>query len=446
MGFKNKLKILYRRKKTFNISFSLILLLLVFILYIFGFAINDLVSNYQEPIISSNFQHAYNLYDDNLEKKVQDYREVYVQEYPFINKEDFEKYEHPEPVSLKIRVNKVYNLDEITQTFIASGTIEALWDDSAIQRFDLNDNEDKIHQLAKKDVLADAELSFFNAEDQMYERINLVNKTNPSPDEYQNFSKYKFQGRFRFERDMRKFPFDSAYLTIRVTHKLLAPDIWLWADKDSILRDPQYRLNAYKYKAEKCYEESKNENGEISFNPISYSCVYDEIEPLQTVGEEFQTDSEVSDQFMELWSKLDYGPSILIRSKLIRSFSSSFFRYLLPLLFGVSILTFNEFISTQFREIRIATPPTILLTFIFMQNGFHSEIPQISYLTFLDRIYFLCYSLALISMINGVLAGTKRNKIRRYFYRVFNISLIMFLRKTFFLLAIFGPFILFIIP
>ena len=107
---------------------------------------------------------------------------------------------------------------------------------------------------------------------------------------------------------------------------------------------------------------------------------------------------------------------------------------------------FNEFISNQFKEIGIATPPTILLTFIFMQSGFHSEIPQISYVTFLDRVYFLCYLLSVISMVNAVLAGTKRNKMRRYFYKIFHTPLSIVLRKIYFLIAIFGPFAAYFIP
>ena len=59
--------------------------------------------------------------------------------------------------------------------------------------------------------------------------------------------------RFRIDRNMRKFPFDSAYLRIRFTHNLLAPDIFLMSDEDSIMRDPQYRINSYNYVKEKCY-------------------------------------------------------------------------------------------------------------------------------------------------------------------------------------------------
>jgi len=445
-SYKNKFRNFNRRKKTFNFSFSLISLICIFSAYLIFFGVNDLISLSKNPILPSSYQNAYDLYDENLEKKVEEYRNIYSQEYSYINKEDFEDYAHPQPINVKIRVDRIYDLDEITQTFIASGTIEARWDNGAIQRFDIDDNNYKVHELAEKDVLANAQLSFFNAEDQIYEKVNLVNKSEANESEYQNFSKYKFKGRFLMDRDMRKFPFDSSFLRIRMNHELLAPDIWLLSDEDSVSIEPNFRLNAYVYKERKCYIDSKDENGEYLRNPLRYDCVYDEIQPLYSVDEDFQESAEVSDEFMNRWKKLDYQSSIVFETYIVRSISSSFFRYLLPLLFGIIVLTFNEYISNQFKEIRIATPPTILLTFIFMQSGFHSEIPQISYVTFLDRIYFLCYLLAVISMINAVLAGTKRNKMRRYFYKIFHMSLSVVLRKIYFFIAILGPFVAYFIP
>ena len=300
-SYKNDFENFNRRKKTFNFSLSLISLLCIFSLYILVFAINDLISLSNNPIEASYNQSAYDLYDDNLEKKVEEYRDTYSKEYSYINKEDFEKYDYPKPVSVKLRVNKVYDLDEITESFIASGTIEARWNNGAIQKFDIDDNDYRIHELAEKDVLADAQLNFFNAEDQIYKKVNLVNDPEADGDSYNNFSKYKFKGRFRMERDMRKFPFDSAYLRIRLRHELLAPDLWLMADRDSISLEPNFRLNAYVYKPEKCYNDVKDDDGKFLYNPVSYSCTYDEIEPLFSVGEEFKESSEVSDKFMDLW-------------------------------------------------------------------------------------------------------------------------------------------------
>ena len=142
---------------------------------------------------------------------------------------------------------------------------------------------------------------------------------------------------------MRKFPFDSAYLRIRFTHNLLAPDIILVTDEDSVMRDPQYRINSYNYIEEECFIDVKDENGKLEYNPKQYSCVYDEIEPLATIGESFQSSGELSDKFMNAYEKLDFAPSVVIRGKISRSISSSFFRYMTPLLFGVLILTINNY-------------------------------------------------------------------------------------------------------
>ena len=132
-SYKNKFRNFNRRKKTFNFSFSLISLICIFAAYIIFFGVNDLISLSKNPILPSSYQYAYDLYDENLENKVEEYRNIYSQEYSYINKEDFEDYAHPQPISVKIRVDRIYDLDEITQTFIASGTIEARWNNGAIQ-------------------------------------------------------------------------------------------------------------------------------------------------------------------------------------------------------------------------------------------------------------------------------------------------------------------------
>ena len=102
-SYKNKFRNFNRGKKTFNFSFSLISLICIFAAYIIFFGVNDLISLSKNPILPSSYQYAYDLYDENLEKKVEEYRNIYSQEYSYINKEDFADYAHPQPISVKIK-------------------------------------------------------------------------------------------------------------------------------------------------------------------------------------------------------------------------------------------------------------------------------------------------------------------------------------------------------
>ena len=146
---------------------------------------------------------------------------------------------------------------------------------------------------------------------------------------------------------------------------------------------------------------------------------------------------------MEAYEKLDYGTYTEIEGKIFRSPSSSFFRYLAPLLFGVLVLSIIEHLDERFSELRVATPPTILLTFIFMHSGYQSQIPQLSYITFMDKIFFLCYFLALISLISAVVSMNKHIILNRYLNKYMRIDFSKLLRFIFATSAIFIPFIMY---
>ena len=128
--------------------------------------------------------------------------------------------------------------------------------------------------------------------------------------------------------------------------------------------------------------------------------------------------------------KIDYFPVSVMETYFVRSFSSSFW-YILPLLAGISVLILTENLSSKYQEIKVATPPTVLLTFIFMQNGYQNEIPQLSYVTYMDKLYFLSYMLAILQLTSALIFVDSRNKLNRLSnkFLVFHLikSLVLFL-------------------
>ena len=104
-------------------------------------------------------------------------------------------------------------------------------------------------------------------------------------------------------------------------------------------------------------------------------------------------------------AQLDYHMVLTIYGRLKRSFSSSFVRYLMPIIFSVMVLTLTDQLSSKESwEIKVATPPTVLLTLIFMQNTYHSQIPQLGYITWLDKLYLLAYLASILMLINAVIS------------------------------------------
>ena len=87
----------------------------------------------------------------------------------------------------------------------------------------------------------------------------------------------------------------------------------------------------------------------------------------------------------------------------------------------------------------------ILLTFIFMQNGYQNEIPQLSYVTYMDKLYFLSYMLAILQLTSALIFVDSRNKLNRLSNKFFGFSFNKISRFIFVLLSIVAPVLFFII-
>ena len=104
-------------------------------------------------------------------------------------------------------------------------------------------------------------------------------------------------------------------------------------------------------------------------------------------------------------AQLDYHLVLSVYGRLKRSVSSSFVRYLMPIIFSIMVLSLTDQLSSKESwEIKVATPPTVLLTLIFMQNSYHSQIPQLGYITWLDKLYLLAYLASILMLINAVIS------------------------------------------
>jgi len=52
-------------------------------------------------------------------------------------------------------------------------------------------------------------------------------------------------------------------------------------------------------------------------------------------------------------------------------------------------------LSSSFWDVRIAIPATAVLTLVFMQASYKATIPELPYLTFIDKIYVIAYLVCL---------------------------------------------------
>jgi len=445
----NFVKNIIRSRKIFKLSFSLLIIFFLYFGTLLYFGGKDIITYKNRPVNperSKGIEETDNFYID-IDKKVNAYRNYILEENLIINDKDYEKYEIPGLTRISISVDELYDFDEKTNSFIASGTVEAVWGDKSIQNYDILNSNDKLHLLSKNDILSTTNLNFYNAEDQLYENISLIKNEDNSGISY---SKYRFKGRFSSNRNLRRFPFDKNEIRIELTHQLPAADIQITNLYKSGFHDGFWRLNSHNFIANKdCYANVYNEDGDLieEWEGIDlYGCTDRTIRKRSGTNLFNYWDKyNFPNEKVELANSLNYSPSTSLYIDVQRSVGSSFFRYFVPLIFGVIILAINNNISIKYSEIKIGTPPTILLTFIFMQSGVHSEIPQISYIMYLDYIYFLCYLLAVLAMSCSIISVSKRNKFYKYIYWISHQSLLDIIKSLFFFVSILGPYLIWIL-
>ena len=89
-----------------------------------------------------------------------------------------------------------------------------------------------------------------------------------------------------------------------------------------------------------------------------------------------------------------------------RSSWSAFWTLIQPLLVVMASIVLITRVLTEFR---IEIPIAVLLTLIFLQDGYRSELPNLSYLSFLDSVYVIAYATSIVSFALVLyLEGLKR--------------------------------------
>ena len=91
---------------------------------------------------------------------------------------------------------------------------------------------------------------------------------------------------------------------------------------------------------------------------------------------------------------------------------TSFWKILVPVSIVMAMIVGATKLDPVHYDVRLTMPVTVLLTLVFLQQGHDSDLPRLSYLTFLDEVYLVCYILTLGSFCLMLWAC------RRYYYAI----------------------------
>lgn len=96
--------------------------------------------------------------------------------------------------------------------------------------------------------------------------------------------------------------------------------------------------------------------------------------------------------------RTDYGLGQSVRTSQIElilhyrhSFWPAFTGDVLPLAIVLMVVLISPYLEGSLADVRIAIPSTALLTLVFLQQSYRSELPPSPYLTYLDRLYAVSY-------------------------------------------------------
>ncbi len=372
------------------LPFFIVLFVSICLIFLFTYQDDFFKQDFPTTEISfKNDEAKTKLFYENINTKVNEFRAkkadeaLYQDEKIALEKKWFKP---QKPVQISINVEDISRINDDLSHLRIKGTIDAVWNKQKSFNNLANSKNTPLTDRAKDDFLKDAKLNFTSAEEQRYVREGSIQESNNSIK-----STYKFEGNFPLIRDLRKFPFDKAIWEIKLSHPLNAavfkPELRNF-NKNKI---PSF-INAYKVQKTTCLDNKKNNYCSlITINNIN------RLENART--------------------------SISIYGNLVRSPTASFHRFILPIVFGIIVLALVDQVTTTKEkwDIKLTTPPTILLTFIFLQTGYHSQLEQISYLTYLDQIYLIGYLSCVLMLINAIISKgdwfkKRTNRIKRTKY------------------------------
>jgi hypothetical protein len=109
---------------------------------------------------------------------------------------------------------------------------------------------------------------------------------------------------------------------------------------------------------------------------------------------------------------------------------ASFWRLLLPLAVVMAMVLLVFKVPPAEQDARAGIPVTVLLTLVFLQQTYRSELPQLPYLTFLDQVYVVAYVVTLLAFglvlwngrryaeLEDMPAGAPRRQLEQRLYRL----------------------------
>ena len=256
-------------------------------------------------------------------------------------------------VEVGLHVRTIYGLSLVDQSFLAEGWYWFEWGPDVQELLErLRINPDDLIELSNE-----IELGQYSSQ-QMLPSSEAVTRAG-------RFGRsVRFSGKFYLEDVPQRYaPFDSQDLSIGLELK----------PESLALAANFVRLEPVNSPASIVGEEAQISGYELDSVSWRRSIV---VYPEEVSG---------GMRFSRIAAVLNYG----------RNDWSVFLKWIFPVLVVMAIVIVSPSIEGVLGDIRLAIPPSALLTLVVMQDGYKNSFPPAPYMTYLDELYVYCYIVCL---------------------------------------------------
>lgn len=271
--------------------------------------------------------------------------------------ESISAWEDKETINVGVFCENFYGFEPASETFKADGWIWLAWS-PRLQGV-----------ITEQGISPDQIIHFTNLVDDWDSRLESgIEKAVRLPDG-RHYQKFRFSGYFNANGvDYHKYPFQRVSLPISIE----LSDIVSLVDKNRVFLAPD-----------------RDNSGVGDYIGIS-GYIFEGFDIIS--GLHLYQNSFGITQNIDLSKKSQVRFSASYR----KSPTTAFLKLLLPLITVMALTLFSPSLSVTGWDVRVSIPPTALLSLIFLQQGHQDQLPELSYLTYLDTIYNLCYLVNLI--------------------------------------------------
>ena len=332
-----------------------------------------------------------------------------------------------ENVHVKFDIEKIKNIDLEQKTIYVSGKVSGTWIPNSIAEVAIAPpgeyNTLRLSGYQEDDIMKDMVFPDMIQDDYYnYQRILFNKLKGKSGDVFA--SEYRFSGNLNFAPDLQSFPFDYQKIELAIKHKVLpsymiklktlSPSINLGRIQDFLVGSykviPPSRLPSYVRLPYEPMLQSYFDQRSEDFDDQLMTKRLEGVESsmLQSMGADSNSSPSDFVQIRNMYFSSEAGPHSIaaISIPISRQVSSTWLKSIFPVALALLALVIASYIPASLSEVRLAIPPTILLSLVFMQQTSHDGLPELAFPILLDYFYLLAFVATIVMFFEAILLSS----------------------------------------